>query len=240
MEKYTNVTRFCLICNYLSKITPAIQSRCTRFRFAPLQPEQIRSRLELIIASEGVKATEEGKKALMDLAGGDMRRVINGLQSTHLAFPVVDDTSVYKCCGQPTRQDMNEIWSILTDDADVRCNYDSKCLEKRCCDAPDQLLWRVTGILEIQSLKGLAVQDMIFRLQFLVHDSEYLAVLAPRALTRLRRPLPVDEIEETVKMDILADMADVEVQASGGGNERLQVAALVGAFHKAAKALWQG
>lgn len=125
MEKYTNVTRFCLICNYLSKITPAIQSRCTRFRFAPLQPEQIVSRLEHIIASERVNATDSGKKALMQLAGGDMRRVINGLQSTHLAFPVVDDETVYKCCGQPTRPEMNEIWSILTDDADVKFNFES-------------------------------------------------------------------------------------------------------------------
>lgn len=126
MEKYTNVTRFCLICNYLSKIIPAIQSRCTRFRFAPLQAGQIISRLEDIIANEKVKATDAGKKALMDLAGGDMRRVINGLQSTHLAFGQVDDCTVYKCCGQPTRQEMNEIWSILTDDADIRSNAESK------------------------------------------------------------------------------------------------------------------
>ena len=31
MEKYTENTRFCLICNYLSKIIPAIQSRSERF-----------------------------------------------------------------------------------------------------------------------------------------------------------------------------------------------------------------
>lgn len=30
IEKYTETTRFCIICNYLSKIIPAIQSRCTR------------------------------------------------------------------------------------------------------------------------------------------------------------------------------------------------------------------
>jgi replication factor C subunit 3/5 len=65
IEKYTSNTRFCLICNYVNKITPALQSRCTRclpfrlefvtvlrFRFAPLQPEQIVSRLEEVVQCE--------------------------------------------------------------------------------------------------------------------------------------------------------------------------------------------
>jgi replication factor C subunit 3/5 len=30
IERYTESTRFCIICNYLSKIIPALQSRCTR------------------------------------------------------------------------------------------------------------------------------------------------------------------------------------------------------------------
>jgi singapore isolate B (sub-type 7) whole genome shotgun sequence assembly, scaffold_23 len=52
IEKYSQNTRFCLICNYVSEIIPALQSRCTRFRFQPLDPATIRDRLLSIIAQE--------------------------------------------------------------------------------------------------------------------------------------------------------------------------------------------
>lgn len=52
IEKYTDNVRFCIICNYLSKIIPALQSRCTRFRFAPLSEEQIIPRLDFVIDQE--------------------------------------------------------------------------------------------------------------------------------------------------------------------------------------------
>ena len=90
IEKYSQNTRFCLICNYVSEIIPALQSRCTRFRFQPLNPELIRERLMYIIHQEkwiqgagvmrSVEYTEDGVNALLDLAHGDMRRVINILQ----------------------------------------------------------------------------------------------------------------------------------------------------------------
>ena len=52
IEQYTKNVRFCIICNYVGKIIPALQSRCTRFRFAPLEPEQIAQRLDVVIEQE--------------------------------------------------------------------------------------------------------------------------------------------------------------------------------------------
>lgn len=34
IEKYTSNTRFCMICNYVNKIIPALQSRCTRYGYS--------------------------------------------------------------------------------------------------------------------------------------------------------------------------------------------------------------
>ncbi|CAF2087434.1 unnamed protein product, partial [Rotaria magnacalcarata] len=80
IEQYTATARFCFICNYLSKIIPAVQSRCTRFRFGPLSNEQMMPRLEYVIEKEQVQIEPEGKKAILQLANGDMRRALNILQ----------------------------------------------------------------------------------------------------------------------------------------------------------------
>lgn len=53
IEKYTKNTRFALICNQVNKIIPALQSRCTRFRFAPLEPVHVTERLKHVIEAEG-------------------------------------------------------------------------------------------------------------------------------------------------------------------------------------------
>jgi len=52
IEQYTKNVRFCIICNYVNKIIPAIQSRCTRFRFSPLPIDQVEKRLSSVISAE--------------------------------------------------------------------------------------------------------------------------------------------------------------------------------------------
>jgi len=113
IEKYTKNARFCLICNYVSKIIPALQSRCTRFRFAPLKRDQIRSRLIEVAVAEKCKTTDDGLDAILSLSGGDMRRVLNLLQSTSMANDTVDANTVYSTSGAPMPDDMARILDLL-------------------------------------------------------------------------------------------------------------------------------
>ena len=53
IEQYTKNVRFCIICNYVNKIVPAVQSRCTRFRFSPLPMSEVEKRIEAVIEAEG-------------------------------------------------------------------------------------------------------------------------------------------------------------------------------------------
>jgi len=52
IEQYTKNVRFCIICNYVNKITPAIQSRCTRFRFSPLPIIEVEKRINTVVEAE--------------------------------------------------------------------------------------------------------------------------------------------------------------------------------------------
>eukprot|EP01156_Anaeramoeba_ignava_P024170 Anaeramoba_ignava/c41498_g1_i1.p1 GENE.c41498_g1_i1~~c41498_g1_i1.p1 ORF type:complete len:127 (-),score=38.39 c41498_g1_i1:197-577(-) len=52
IEQFTKNVRFCLICNNINNIIQAIQSRCTKFRFAPLDNKFIKERIEYIIKQE--------------------------------------------------------------------------------------------------------------------------------------------------------------------------------------------
>jgi len=151
IEKFTDNVRFCLICNYLSKIIPALQSRCTRFRFGPLQEEQILPRLEHVCEKESVKITEDGKKALMTLSQGDMRRVINVLQSCHMAFGDVTEDNVYTCTGHPLRSDITNIvnWALNEDFSTAFSN-----------------------IQQLKTEKGLSLQDILQEVHLYIHRLE--------------------------------------------------------------------
>jgi replication factor C subunit 3/5 len=95
MEKYTANTRFCIIANYSHKLSPALLSRTTRFRFSPLKEEDIRRLVDKVIEEEGVKIMPEAVDALVRLSKGDMRRALNVLQACHasseLQWPSIID-----------------------------------------------------------------------------------------------------------------------------------------------------
>ncbi|EDN08403.1 activator 1 subunit 3 [Histoplasma mississippiense (nom. inval.)] len=91
MEKYTANTRFCIIANYTHKLSPALLSRCTRFRFSPLKEEDIRVLVDQVVEKERVRIQPEAIDSLVQLSKGDMRRALNVLQACHASTPHPSD-----------------------------------------------------------------------------------------------------------------------------------------------------
>lgn len=54
IEKYAQNARFCLISNYVSKVIPALQSRCTRFKFKQIPYDAALERIKRICELENL------------------------------------------------------------------------------------------------------------------------------------------------------------------------------------------
>lgn len=113
VEKYTYNTRFCLICNYIQNINIALQSRCTRFRFSLIAPDKIKQKILSVCQAENIKITADGLTTIIKRSGLDMRRAINLLQSTSMAYNIINDKTVNTCLGYPVNNLILKILEFL-------------------------------------------------------------------------------------------------------------------------------
>lgn len=113
IERHSENARFCLICNNISKINPALQSRCTIFRFTPLSKTQMEKKLNEIVQKENVKISKKGIDTIIERSNGDMRKALNILQSTFMAFDEITSNNVNICIGYPLEKDISAIINIL-------------------------------------------------------------------------------------------------------------------------------
>ncbi|KAI5467032.1 activator 1 subunit 3 [Mariannaea sp. PMI_226] len=205
MEKYTVNTRFCIIANYAHKLSPALLSRCTRFRFSPLKEADIRVLVDKVVDEENVNIGGEAVDALVKLSKGDMRRALNVLQACHASStplrpknaPKIPESeikrdnitteTIYNCIAAPPPDAIKEIVSTLLNTSDV-----TSCLNT---------------INALKVSQGLALADIITSL------SEELAKL---------------EVSPEVMITWLDGLADIEHRVAGGSSEMIQTGAVVG------------
>ncbi|BAT78646.1 hypothetical protein VIGAN_02135400 [Vigna angularis var. angularis] len=195
IEKYTKSTRFALICNHVNKIIPALQSRCTRFRFAPLDAVHVTERLKHVIKAEGLDVEDDGLAALVRLSNGDMRKALNILQSTHMATHQITEEVVYLCTGNPLPKDIEQIsyWLLNEQFADSFKRIDEMKTRKGLAlvDIIREVIMFVFKIkmpsaVRVQLMNDLA--DIEYRLSFGCNDKLQLgSVIA--SFTRARSAL---------------------------------------------------
>ncbi|KAF2802648.1 P-loop containing nucleoside triphosphate hydrolase protein [Mytilinidion resinicola] len=217
MEKYTANTRFCIIANYTHKLSPALLSRCTRFRFSPLKEPDIRRLVDKVIIEENVNITQDATESLVTLSKGDMRRALNVLQACHasstpLQIPgkpapdpktIVRDqitqTTIYECIAAPHPEDIYRIMELLLTTSDV-----TQC---------------VKTIGTLKAAKGLALAD----------------ILAALGEELVKRDVPTQTM-----VTWMEGLAEIEYRLSGGGSEAIQTGAAIGVVRTGVELMAKG
>jgi replication factor C small subunit len=80
MERYSGNTRFIICCNRVDQLIDPIVSRCQKFHFAPISPEDMIPRIKYICEHEGIKYDEGSITQLAKNAMGDVRYIVNFIQ----------------------------------------------------------------------------------------------------------------------------------------------------------------
>ena len=109
MEIYTRTCRFCLIGNYSENIIDPIQSRCSVFRFSPLEEPDLKNWIQEISRRENLQIVDEGLDAIYQASGGDVRKAINLLQAAAANQSVIDDMTIYNVLGSVSPQKVRDM-----------------------------------------------------------------------------------------------------------------------------------
>jgi len=83
IQQYSKDIRFCLICNYISRIDISLQNEFVRLRFCQLPKKDIFKFLKNITKEEHIKIKNLQLKAIQEYFKSDIRSMINFIQSNH-------------------------------------------------------------------------------------------------------------------------------------------------------------
>jgi replication factor C subunit 3/5 len=200
VEKYTYNTRFCLICNYIQNISPALQSRCTRFRFSPINNLDMRSKIIEISGKESLKITESGIDTIIKRSRGDMRKVLNILQSVSMAYPLINEKNINLCIGYPRKEDVEYIFDNLI-------------------NKPFNESYK--NIIKLKNINGLSLADIITE----IHD-----VLIEYIITSKTQHQNIKKINLDTMINILDKLRTIEFNHSVNTIENIQISGLIGVF----------
>lgn len=93
LQNYTSNVRFCLICNYISKIDEGLQNEFIRLRFNQLPKEDVITFLNNISESEKLNLNYKTLASIQKLYNSDIRSMINFIQSNQDIVRIQNDTN---------------------------------------------------------------------------------------------------------------------------------------------------
>lgn len=200
VEQYTANARFCLICNCVQNIIPALQSRCRLFRFSPLDSTHVENYIGTVIQRENLNVEPDAVLTIIKRASGDMRKVLNILQSTSMICDKITTYEINNCLGYPHICDIENILKSLIYE-DFGTAY--------------------ANITQIKLDGGLSLGDIITE----IHD-----ILINYILNKSSNVKYVNQITDSQLIFILDKLRQIEANHYSNTNENIQCSGLIGIF----------
>ena len=101
LQNYKSNVRFCLICNYISRIDESLQNEFVRLRFNQLPQSEIIHFLSIINQEENLNFSDENLELIQKLFNSDIRSMINYMQSNE---EIIHTKKIIQ----------HKIWTIMT------------------------------------------------------------------------------------------------------------------------------
>jgi DNA polymerase III delta prime subunit len=91
MQECALSARFCIICNYISKLDSSLQDSFVKIHFTSLPSHHVVAFLKTIASNEGMELSDAQARAVHRLFGSDLRSMINYLQTNQGNLLVLGD-----------------------------------------------------------------------------------------------------------------------------------------------------
>ena len=205
METYSKITRFCLICNYVTRIIDPLASRCSKFRFKSLDQGNARRRLGDIARLEGVPVEDAAVDALIKCSDGDLRKAITFLQSAARLVGATGAAAADAADGDAMDVDKKPVTvKVVEDIAGV---------------IPDDTIQRL-----VKAMRPRAVGETYQAIAKVVEDMVADGWSAGQTMTQLHQAIVYDEtIPDVQKNKIVMVFSEIDKRLVDGADEHLSV-----------------
>jgi nuclear protein localization family protein 4 len=226
METYSKMTRFCLVCNYVTRIIDPLASRCSKFRFKSLDQGNAVKRVDDIARLEGVSLDAGVSEELVRVADGDLRKAITFLQS---AARLVGATQSQKDKSKKRKRAADDVGAKDEDDMEL----DTPASTPAVSSVSLQAIAEIAGVIPNQTLATLS--DSLFpkssskairfnEIAKVVENMVAEGWSASQTVSQLYEKVMFDErVEDVKKVQLVGVFSETDKRLVDGGDEHLAV-----------------
>ena len=130
LQSYPNNIRFCLICNYISKIDDGLQNEFLKLRFNQLPQNDIIRFLNKISVTENLNIKQENLTAVQKMYNSDIRSMVNFMQTnqdlSYGDYNIITDDIMKQIYNMIVDKEQTENISCFVNNLSINYNIDIK------------------------------------------------------------------------------------------------------------------